>query len=108
LLADSQQPAVSPDGRLLAYVRFTLDRDEVFLTTFPKPGQVVPVSSGGGRRPRWNPKGGELFFTGGPRFGDDPNSHRDLFVARVSSAGAIKVDAPVRLFDSTALGLEIT
>jgi Tol biopolymer transport system component len=108
LIADGGYPAVSPDGTLLAYTAFALDRDEVFITTFPETGRVWPVSVGGGRRPRWNPKGGELFFTGGPRVGDDPNSHRDLFVARIDIKGGVKVSPPERLFDATAKGLEIT
>jgi len=108
LLTNGGYPAVSPDGRLLAYVAVAMDRSEVFVTTFPEPGQVWPVSAGGGRRPRWNPKGGELFFTGGPMVGDDPNSHRDLFVARVDSRNGVEVAPPVRLFDAAALGLDIT
>jgi eukaryotic-like serine/threonine-protein kinase len=109
LVPGGDYPAVSPDGTLLAYVAFTLDRDEVFVTTFPTPGPVWPVSVGGGRRPRWNPKGGELFFTGGPPVGTDPNSHRDLFAASVERRGArVAIGPPRRLFDASALGLELT
>jgi hypothetical protein len=109
LVSGGDYPAVSPDGTLLAYVAFTLDRDEVFVTTFPTPGPIWPVSVGGGRRPRWNPKGGELFFTGGPRVGSDPNSHRDLFVATIERRSAqVTIGPPQRLFDAPALGLELT
>jgi Tol biopolymer transport system component len=108
LLPDGRSAVVSPDGALLAYVAFTLDRDEVFVTTYPQPGRVWQVSVGGGRRPRWNPKGGELFFTGGPRVSTDPNSHRDLFVASIATKGGVRVGPPTRLFDATAMGLELT
>jgi len=110
LLADAVRPAISPDGRLLAYQTRVADREEVFLTTYPRPGPVWPVSAGGGSRPRWNPKGGELFFTGGPIVGDDPNSARDLYVARVGldARGNAVVGTPEKLFDASALGLTIT
>jgi len=110
LVADAVRAAISPDGRLLAYQARAADRNEVFLTTYPRPGPVWPVSAGGGSRPRWNPKGGELFFTGGPIVGDDPNSSRDLYVARVEldSRGNAVVGTPERLFDASALGLELT
>jgi Tol biopolymer transport system component len=109
LLPDASYPAISPDGRLLAYVASSMGRDEVFLTTLPEPGPVWPVSVEGGRRPRWHPTGGELFFTGGPRVGDDPNSHRELYVATVSSGPrGVTVGAPQRLFDAPALGLSLT
>jgi len=47
-------------------------------------------------------------FADGPMVGDDPNSHRDLFVARVDSRNGVEVGPPVRLFDAAALGLDIT
>ncbi len=62
-------PAISPDGRWLAYGASVSDpanptvRSEVYVRPFPGPGPTVPVSAGGGLAPAWNPKGGELFYS---------------------------------------------
>lgn len=57
-------PAVSPDGRWLAYVSDESGTDEVYVGTFPEPSAPVRVSDDGGREPRWAPGGGELFYRG--------------------------------------------
>lgn len=54
---------MSPDGKWIA---FTSNQNqagaEVFVVPFPGRGEVVPISTGGGREPRWNSKGTELFW----------------------------------------------
>jgi dipeptidyl aminopeptidase/acylaminoacyl peptidase len=55
-------PQFSPDGRWLAYYSDESGRDEVYIQRFPKLGDKVPVSSGGGSQPRWRHDGTELFF----------------------------------------------
>jgi serine/threonine-protein kinase len=57
-------PAISPDGRWLAYQSDESGRDEVYVRPFPAVDQGLwPISSGGGGEPRWAPNGRELFFT---------------------------------------------
>ena len=56
------QPALSPDGRWLAYVSNESGSDEIYVTSFPEPGGKWRISSEGGREPAWNPSGGELFY----------------------------------------------
>jgi Tol biopolymer transport system component len=56
------QPALSPDGRWLAYVSNESGSDEIYVTTFPEPGGKWRISTDGGREPAWNPRGGELFY----------------------------------------------
>jgi hypothetical protein len=56
------QPAVSPDGRWLAYVSGESGRMEVFVEPFGRPGRRVRVSASGGGQPRWRGDGGELFY----------------------------------------------
>jgi Tol biopolymer transport system component len=56
------QPALSPDGRWLAYVSNESRSDEIYVTSFPAPGGKWRISTDGGREPAWNPRGGELFY----------------------------------------------
>jgi serine/threonine-protein kinase len=60
--ARERAPALSPDGRWLAYVSNESGQDEVFVRPFPGAGGRQQVSHSGGTEPRWNPRGGELFF----------------------------------------------
>jgi Tol biopolymer transport system component len=59
---DELSPAVSPDGKWLAYVSDQAGRDEVYVTRFPNPGGIVQVSIAGGANPTWSPDGAELFY----------------------------------------------
>ena len=51
---DETYPAVSPDGRWLAYVSDESGREEVYLTLFPDGGRKWQVSEDGGNFPRWS------------------------------------------------------
>ena len=55
-------PALSRDGRWLAYSSNVSGRDEVYVRPYSGPGATTPVSVEGGRSPAWNPNGRELFF----------------------------------------------
>ena len=55
-------PALSPDGRWLAYVTDETGRSEVYVKRFPDPGGRVQVSLTGGSEPVWNRNGRELFY----------------------------------------------
>ena len=65
-LLDSQanelSPAVSPDGRWLAYVSDESGRDDVFVTSYPEPGGHVQVSIAGATSPAWSPDSRELYY----------------------------------------------
>ncbi|GJG89175.1 hypothetical protein tb265_43560 [Gemmatimonadetes bacterium T265] len=65
---DLYMPAVSPDGRWLAYVSTESGRDEVYVRPFPGPGAAVQVSDAGGVEPLWAPGGGRLFYRTGRQF----------------------------------------
>jgi serine/threonine-protein kinase len=65
--ADEIAPAISPDGRWVAYVSAQSGRDEVYVTSFPHPAGVVQVSLSGGGSPSWAPDGDELFYIEGDR-----------------------------------------
>jgi serine/threonine-protein kinase len=56
-------PALSPDGRWLAYKSTESGRAEIYVRPFPdiKTG-LVQVSTNGGSHPEWSPDGSELFY----------------------------------------------
>ena len=56
-------PAVSPDGRWIAYSSDESGVAEVYVRPFPATqGGRWQVSNGGGTEPRWSADGGEIFF----------------------------------------------
>jgi serine/threonine-protein kinase len=55
-------PALSPDGRSLAYASNESGRTEVYLQAYPGPGVKARVSIEGGTSPTWAGSGRELFF----------------------------------------------
>lgn len=60
---DETTPAISPDGRWLAYVSEESGRHEVYVRPFPNTGSAKwQVSSNGGTEPVWARSGRELFF----------------------------------------------
>ncbi|CAA9273657.1 MAG: hypothetical protein AVDCRST_MAG54-3155, partial [uncultured Actinomycetospora sp.] len=86
--ADERAPAVSPDGRWLAYVSFETGRYEVYVRALDAAGGRWQVSAGGGLEPRWARDGAELFY----RTGDE------LVAARVRTAPTFAVAARTPLF----------
>ena len=55
-------PALSPDGRWLAYVSDESGRFEVYVRPYPGPGPRTIVSQNGGSEPVWAPGGRELYY----------------------------------------------
>jgi serine/threonine protein kinase len=53
---------LSPDGHWLAFVSDKSKRNQVYVTSFPKPGKDWPISVNGGDRPIWSRNGKELYF----------------------------------------------
>jgi dipeptidyl aminopeptidase/acylaminoacyl peptidase len=54
----------SPDGRWIAYSATELEREEIYVQSFP-PGRRFAVSAAGGVAPAWRKDGGELFYIAG-------------------------------------------
>jgi serine/threonine-protein kinase len=76
------QPAVSPDGKWLAYSSNESGAREVYVRSFPgTTGGRWQVSNGGGIQPRWSPDGRELYF----------KSTNRLIAARVETARGFEV-----------------
>ncbi len=95
LLADpeylEQAPAVSPDGRWLAYSSNETGREEVFVRPFPNVQEGKwQVSTEGGLRPLWSPDGRELFFVN--------RETRELLSADIDTTSGFAVTATNVLF----------
>jgi len=89
---NERNPAISPDGRWLAYVSDSEDGDQVYLRRYP--GNVgTRVSLTGGTEPVWSRDGSELFYRRGrdlfsvavPEDSDEPGQPRHLFAGRFLS-----------------------
>jgi len=61
------EPLVSPDGGLAAYVSDESGIEELYVRSFPDPGEPTIVSHGGGGVPSWSPDGRTLYY--GTRIG---------------------------------------
>jgi eukaryotic-like serine/threonine-protein kinase len=55
-------PALSPDGKWIAYDSNESGRSEIYVRPFPGPGGKWQISSAGGTRPRWRNDGREIFY----------------------------------------------
>ncbi|MGH9730233.1 MAG: protein kinase domain-containing protein [Candidatus Acidiferrales bacterium] len=58
------QPALSPNGKWLAYVSDESGTFEVYVVPFPRGTGKWQISSAGGNWPRWSHSGNELFYRG--------------------------------------------
>ena len=65
--ANETGPALSPDGRMVAYVSDSAGRNEVFVASRLDAARRAQVSSGGGVEPLWRRDGGELYYRSGDR-----------------------------------------
>jgi serine/threonine-protein kinase len=81
----------SPDGRSIAFVTDESGRAEVYVQTFPKADQKIPISTNGGLQPVWSRDGRELFFRDG-----------DSLMAAPIQLAPFRAGAPRKLFDMQA------
>jgi hypothetical protein len=91
------QPAVSPDGRFVAYLSGESGRDEVVLSPLlpgPKLGPTTPVSSGGASDVRWGRDGSSLYY--------ESADHRIQSVP-VRTSPTLQVGTPRTVWDLSAL-----
>ena len=91
-------PAVSPDGRWLAYTSNESGINEIYVRAFPgTTGARWQVSNGGGRQPRWAVDGRELFYLDGTG---------RLVAAQVRAAPAFEVTGLRPLFDASGFTVD--
>jgi Tol biopolymer transport system component len=65
--ADELAPALSPNGKWLAYVSTESGSPEVYLTAFPSGEGKWQATQDGGSAPRWSRDGRQLFYAKGDR-----------------------------------------
>jgi len=91
----------SPTGEWVAHSSDESGRDEIYLRSFRDPGPKYQLSTEGGTDPRWNPRGGELFYRAGDKImavdivlNDAPEmgQPRLLFETRLRSLGRFDYD----------------
>ncbi len=88
---------ISPDGRWLAYSSDESGQWEAYVQSFPEAGGRWKVSTGGGHQPRWNPRGGELFYLAPDR--------RMMSIAVGASGGVFQWNTPRPLFQTDIVDL---
>jgi eukaryotic-like serine/threonine-protein kinase len=87
-------PALSPDGRWLAYTSNETGRHEVYVVPFPNVTAAKwPISTSGASQPLWAHNGKELFFRSGGNLVSVPVQTSPTF-----SAGAATVLFPTRTY----------
>ncbi|HEX4945764.1 MAG TPA: hypothetical protein VFZ34_03845, partial [Blastocatellia bacterium] len=64
---DEGQPALSPDGRWLAYTRKESGQWQIYVQSFPDLQGKWQISTEGGMEPRWAHSGKELFYRAGDK-----------------------------------------
>ena len=62
---DESAPDFSPDGKFFVYQSNESGRGEIYVQTFPPSGRKWMISDAGGLRPRWSPRGDEIFYRNG-------------------------------------------
>jgi hypothetical protein len=87
---EDRNARISPDGTLVAYEHRTGGVEDIFLTRFPGGDGRWQVSSKLGSNPRWNPKGGELFYV-------EASTH-SLMSVKVQREPTLSLGAPTKLF----------
>jgi Tol biopolymer transport system component len=60
-------PAISPDGKWIAYASNESGSSEVYINSFPRAGTPQRISLSGGTHPLWRRDGRELFFISADR-----------------------------------------
>jgi Tol biopolymer transport system component len=94
-------PAISPNGKYMAYYSNESGQFEVYVLELGEGGERWQISSEGGRRPRWSKSGDQLYYFA-------PNW--DFIAVPVTTNERFTIGKPVRLFNKrlTTDGLGIS
>ena len=90
--ASETEPDFSPDGRWVAYQSDESGRMEIFVISFPDLAVKRQISTNGGRAPRWDPRGGGLYYLEGDH----------LTAVSISASSGLRTSAGEALFQTSA------
>lgn len=92
---NERRPALSPDGRWVAYESNESGRFEIYVRPFPNIGEGKwQVSNEGGRGAKWSPNGLEIFFVGSSGLNDST-----VWVAQVETGAIFRSESPTLLVE---------
>ena len=92
---DEKAPAISPDGRWIAYESDETGKEEIYVRPFPAVEEGKwQISVGGGREPAWAHNGRELFYI---------RSNDELEVAALDPGPPFNVAGRASLFSTAGL-----
>lgn len=95
---DDTLPAISPDGKWMAFQNNETGRNEIYITAFPAGGAKWQISTNGGAYARWRKDGKEVFFL---------NSTDDIMAVDVSTrAHVVTLGIPHILFHAVGVQRE--
>jgi serine/threonine-protein kinase len=79
---------ISPDGHWILYTSDQSGRNEIYVTSFPKPGATYRISRDGGHKALWNPASPEILYRDGSQ----------IFSVRVTFEPEFRAEVPRLLF----------
>ena len=88
------QMQFSPDSRWVAYQSDESGRPEVYVDSYPNPGDRIRVSIEGGGWPKWRRDGRELYYL---------SRDRRLMVVGIKASPSMVVSPPRALFETPAM-----
>jgi len=94
---DEEYPAVSPNGRWLAYSSVESGEPEIYVRRLPEGGQKQQASVGGGGNPMWGTRGEALYYWQGDA----------LMEVAVKEGEFLELRRPRRIFTASDLGVQV-
>jgi eukaryotic-like serine/threonine-protein kinase len=94
----NEYPAVSPNGRWMAFASTVSGREEIYIERYPQRGNRQPISTGGGQLALWSPNGRELFFSS--------LDSRQILAVPVQSGTTLIAGRPQVLFEFAMLSTQ--
>jgi Tol biopolymer transport system component/predicted Ser/Thr protein kinase len=91
---NESSPAMSPNGKWIAYQSNESGRLEVYVRSFPDGREKWLVSNGGGGMPAWSADGREIYYVAPPSM---------MMAVQITSGTSFTAGTPVPLFEARVL-----